>query len=156
MLFLVRHYLSQTNFHHLLFHETPINSEMDIETGGLWRYFWNKGREQRRSRPAIFFLDYAAGRLIRNRNTESSLEDSTSWLPVCRQNASKSETDPGSVDRISSVSPAATSFSAFLALRMGKGQLSPFASSVWSAIEVKLRLIYLQQCRSNEKIDIRL
>jgi hypothetical protein len=52
-----------------------------------------------------------------------------SGLPVCLANASKSFTDPGSVATMRSTCPLAMSLSAFLARRMGSGQLSPRASS---------------------------
>src|SRR3569833_633314 len=58
----------------------------------------------------------------------ASAVDSSS-LPVCLAKAAKSLTEPGSVDRIFSTCPLATSARAFLARRMGRGQFRPRASS---------------------------
>ncbi len=53
----------------------------------------------------------------------------SSSLPVCLEKAWKSFTEPGSVATMRSTWPLVMSASAFLARRMGSGQLSPRASS---------------------------
>src|SRR6188768_3045384 len=58
----------------------------------------------------------------------------SSSLPVWRQNAWKSFTEPGSVAVTLSTWPDCSSPSAFLARRMGSGQLRPFTSSSRSAV----------------------
>lgn len=62
-------------------------------------------------------------------NLPPSSPEDNNWLPVCFENASKSLTDPGSVAMIRRVWPGCMSLSIFLARRIGRGQLSPEASS---------------------------
>ena len=58
----------------------------------------------------------------------SSAEDSNG-LPVCLAKASKSFTEPGSVEMISNVWPDCISPSVFFARSIGRGQFNPEASS---------------------------
>ena len=58
------------------------------------------------------------------KSAEVSVEDSRG-LPVCRQKAAKSLTEPGSVATTRSTCPEDMSARAFLARRIGNGQLSP-------------------------------
>src|SRR5689334_14194167 len=60
------------------------------------------------------------------RYTPASWLASTSGLPVARDQALKSGTDPGSVARTSTSSPGARPFIALAVLTIGSGQAKPF------------------------------
>src|SRR6266545_2021503 len=66
---------------------------------------------------------------MKNVNSLAVADCDNSALPVCFENASKSFTEPGSVATMRSTWPLVISVSAFLALRIGSGQLRPRASS---------------------------
>jgi uncharacterized protein len=68
-------------------------------------------------------------RFTKNVNSLFASPCESSACPVWRENASKSFTEPGSVDTTFSTWPDCSSFSAFLVRRMGSGQLSPRVSS---------------------------
>ena len=92
--------------------------------------------EDARQKACLHFYRFAYRFAIKNVNASPLSTVDSSALPVCLQKAAKSLTEPGSVEMTCSTCPDVMSVSAFLARKMGSGQLRPFTSRALSMVVV--------------------